>query len=193
MHTLNIIHLPKRVDRYNDLVEQMHQQGIKYKLWDGEVVRKSRKTGITRSHKKIVQHAKDNNLPYVFIAEDDIVFTAKGAWQFYLSKMPPSFDIFFSMIYVGQTDKENNRIKSVCSGMTMYCVHQRFYDTFLSIPDDCHVDRTITGMFKDYEFIVCNPMVCYQSGSYSDNSLRKIDYSPLLRNANMFKGHEVSQ
>ena len=184
--TLNIIHLPQRADRYTLLVEQMHQQEIKYKLWDGEVVRKKRREGITKSHKKIVQWAKDNNEPMVFIAEDDVRFFAPGAWLYYLDKIPQSFDIYFGMIYVGTIDKTTNKITSQCSGMTIYCVHERFYDTFLSIPNDEHIDRFITALYNDYEFLVCNPFIAEQNGTFSDNSLRKCDYKPLLKGRRLF-------
>lgn len=185
MPILNCIHLSKRTDRYSTLVEQMHQQGIDYRLWEGEVVSRSRKTGICRSHKKIVQWAKENNEPYVIIAEDDIRFFGLGAWDFYINNMPEDFDMYFGMIYVGLINEEN-RITTVCSGMTLYTVHQKFYDTFLSIPDDSHIDRASTAFFNTNKLIVCNPFVCEQDGSFSDNSFRKCDYRPLLRGRKLF-------
>lgn len=185
---LNIIHLEKRYDRLVLLEEQLEAQLIyDYRLWEGEIVRKSRKTGICRSHKRIVQWAKDTGEKQVIIAEDDIRFFAPGAWLYYLEKIPTDFDIFFGMIYIGTFDK-TMRITSVISGMTLYCVHERFYDKFLSLPDNSHVDRDISRDYQKYKFYVCDPMVCEQNGTFSDNILMKTDYSSLLNGYRLFPG-----
>ncbi len=169
INILNIIHLSKRIDRLILLTDELKEQKIsRYVLWEGEEVIKSRRTGVTRSHKRIVQDAKNKNLDYVLIAEDDIRFFGVGAWKFYLKNTPKKFDIYFGMVYVGDFDNKN-RIHSVCSGFTLYCVHKRFYDVFLSVPDDCHIDQTITSFHKTHLMIVCNPFVCEQNGTFSDN------------------------
>lgn len=184
--TLNIIHLTKREDRLKLLLAQLENQNItNYKLWEGEEVKSSRRTGICRSHKKIVQYAKDNNLKRVIIAEDDISFFGKGAWKYFLKSIPKPYDIFFSMVYVGLVDADC-RLKSVASGMTMYVVHQNFYDIFLSTPDNEHIDRYITKLHEQYEFYVCPYFVCEQNGTFSDNSLRSCDYRPYLKDRKLF-------
>jgi len=188
---LNIIHLEKRYDRLVLLEEQIEAQLIfDYRLWEGEIIRKSRRTGICKSHKRIVQWAKDNNQPQVIICEDDIRFFAPGAWLYFLEKIPADYDIFFGMIYVGTFD-DNNRINSVISGMTLYCVNERFYDKFLSIPDQSHIDRKVSELHGEYKFYVCNPMVCDQNGTYSDHLLSKTDYSSLLKDFSLFSGKKT--
>lgn len=185
-NTLSIIHLHRRTDRYDALMIQLEEQGITdYKLWEGIEDKHSRKTGICKAHKQAVQWAKDNGLPRVIISEDDIRFFGKGSWDYYLSQMPKSFDLYMSMVYVGTIDEEN-RIRSTCSGFTLYCVHSRFYDTFLSIPDDCHIDRHITDMHENYEFFVCPQFVCEQTGSFSDHLRSSCDYSSLLVGRKVF-------
>lgn len=183
---LNIIHLPKRKDRYDLLVKELSEQDISdYEIWHGEIVPRSRRTGICRSHKKIVQYAKDNNIPKVVIAEDDIKFFAKGAWEYYLQQMPDDFDLYFGMVFKGQIDS-NNRLVEVAHGMTLYTVHERFYDYFLSIDDNNHIDLASTKEYKKYKFIVCNPFVCTQNGTYSDNSFGCRNYEPLLVGRKIF-------
>ena len=186
MDTLNIIHLSRRQDRYDLLMPQLALQGITdYVLHEGIEKKHNRKEGICKSHKAIVREAKEKGLPMVHIAEDDIVFTSPGAWDYYLSKIPDSFDLFMGMTYVGSHD-ENGRINSICSGLTLYTVSERFYDSFLSIPDSCHVDRTITAMHKEYEFILIDKFVAYQSGSKSDNTQTTCDYTPLLQGRKLY-------
>lgn len=185
-NTLNIIHLPHRTDRYESLRHELITQGITdFKLHTGIIDKYNRKKGICQSHKSIVREAKENNSPCVIIAEDDIRFTELGAWKYYLSKMPESFDIYFSMIYVGQISEEN-KLVSQASGFTMYTIHERFYDTFLSIPDDCHIDRELTLKWAAYEFLVCPEFVCDQNGMRSDNNFKTTDYSPLLEKRKLY-------
>lgn len=178
--TLNIIHLLEREDRYNLLIPELEKQRIvDYVIHEGFVNRHDRKEGICKSHKAIVQDAKDRELKRVHIAEDDVTFNCPGCWDYYLSKIPESFDIFFSMVYVGTHDN-NNKINSVCSGFTLYTVSERFYDVFLSIPDSCHIDRTITAMHSQYEFILIDKFIAYQNGTKSSNNFMVCDYSPYL-------------
>lgn len=187
MDTLNILHLEKRTDRKDALLIQLEQQNITdYKIWEGVIVRKSRRTGITIGHKKIVQWAKDNNLERCIIGEDDLQFFGLGAWDYYLSKIPEDYDLFFGMIYVSPGLDENYQIHGISSGMTLYTIHKRFYDVFLSLPDDSHVDRDITKLHEQYKFFVCKPFVCQQTGSFSDNCLRKCTYTPLLEGRELF-------
>ena len=64
-----------------------------YSLWS--VVR-----SISASHKMIVQWAKDNNMESVTIGEQDLMFTAPDAWDYYLKQMPQSFDVYLGCSYV---------------------------------------------------------------------------------------------
>lgn len=187
MNILNIIHLFRRDDRYQSLRSELVKQNITdYKLWEGIEEKHNRKLGIHQAHNKIVQDAKDNNLERVFIAEDDIYWFAEGAWQYYLDNIPEQFDIYFAMIMVGEIDNRN-RLISQGSGMTCYCVHNRFYDTFLAINPDSHIDREITSQWEKYEFYTPPKFVCSQIGGKSDNTMKAgNDYKPLLENRKLF-------
>lgn len=155
-------------------LQQFHQQSIEqgfgYRVWPGIFCRGNNKQGINLAHRQIVQYAKDNNLPYVCISEDDCRFMAPGAWRYFLENTPADFDIYLSMYYACDL-VEGNRIMTLFSGMTMYIVHSRFYETFLSLPNDCHIDRDMLGRVADqYKFMVCDQVVCEQDGSKSDNT-----------------------
>lgn len=180
-----VINLAKRTDRLESFTKEAKEQGFEFEVQPGVIFKHDRKKGITISHKACVQKAKDLGLPMVAIMEDDCRFFGIWAWDYFLSQIPESFDLFMSMVYVGSFEK-NNRINSVCSGMTGYIIHERFYDRFLSLPDSCHVDREITKYHKEYEFFVCEKFVCEQSGVFSDNSLTTCDYSPLLKGRKIY-------
>lgn len=177
---LNIIHLPQRTDRLQSLMEQTNEQGIPYKLWDG-ILYKPAHTGISKAHKQIVSWAKFTGKPFVAIAEDDIKFFCKGAWKYFISKIPKSFDLYCGVILHGQT--EGNRIVTT-TGMsgtnTLYIIHERFYDFFLSIDESKHLDRELGRFSNINEYYVCDPMVCTQMGGYSDNHRQVYHYDGYL-------------
>ncbi len=184
---INTINLEHRTDRLSLFHQQSIEQGFGYRVWPGIIVKHNNKMGINRAHKQIVQYAKDNLLPYVCIAEDDCRFMAEGAWKYYLSQIPERYDIYFAMYYVADSI-EGNRITGVFSGMTLYTVHHSFYDTFLSLNDNCHIDREMLGgIAKDCQFLFCDKVVAEQIGGKSDNTKTSIDsYRPFLVGRKIF-------
>ena len=180
---LNVIHLPQRTDRYDLLMKEIDDQGISdYRLWDGIVVPGKVATGISRAHRQIVQDAKDKGLPEVLIAEDDIHFTDKGALQYFLENKPEEYDLFLGSIYFGKL-RHDHTIKDF-SGLTLYIVHERFYDRFLSVPDNRHIDRALA--YRGH-FVVCDPFVAIQHNGYSDNVRKEVNYDRYMRGRNLFQ------
>lgn len=175
----NVIHLSHRNDRELSIKKEGQEQGIYLKFWEGIENRTDRKMGICQSHKKIVADAKENGYSYCAIIEDDAKFFASNSWEYFLDMMPQDFDIFFSMIYVGEINNEH-RIVSVFSGMTCYIVAERFYDFFLSLPDSCHIDRELGLTSNIHRYIVVDKFCTYQNGSKSDNNQMTCEYSSYL-------------
>jgi len=178
---LNIIHLPHREDRLQSFMEQCNQQNIAYNEIRGETSHKKPVTNISRAHKGIVRTAKITKQPHVFIAEDDIKFACDGAWKYFLSKMPKDFDLYCGLVYDGNVvDGRIMTTKGMSGTNTLYCVNSRFYDFFLSIDETKPLDRELGRFSTKYKYIVCEPMVCVQSGGYSDNFKRKMTYELYL-------------
>ena len=71
---LNIIHDDRVFNRLPPLLEQCEKYGIKYKVWDACLDKKTVLECITESFRRIIQEVKDNGLREVFIAEDDLMF-----------------------------------------------------------------------------------------------------------------------
>lgn len=184
LHTINVINLPHRELRLQQFHEQSIEQNFEYKVWQGIEFQHDRKRGVYAAHSQIVRYAKENNLPYIFIAEDDCRWFAKGAFDYFIDNMPEDADIYFSMIYVGNI--KDNRINTVFSGMTMYCVFQRFYDFYLSLPESCHVDRELGLTANINKYMVCPKFTCFQDGSMSDNTRMQSDYSPYLEGRKIY-------
>lgn len=105
------------------------------------------------------------------IAEDDILFSAVGAFKYYINNTPEDFDIYLGGVVYG---KIIDNIVNDFSGLTLYMVNSRFYDAFLALPEKEHLDQALRGkgLFK-----VCAPMIVKQSAGYSDNTKRYMDYT----------------
>ena len=188
---LNIIHLPNRLDRLQSFMEEMQIQSIPYRVWPGVTTHTAytNHRNISIAHKNIVRDAKEKGLPYVIIAEDDIKFSCAGAWKYYLSQMPLSFDLYCGVIYAGEVDPQTNRIvstKGMSGTNTLYTISSRFFDFFLSVDESKHLDRELGRFGNINEYYVCNPMVVFQMGGMSDNHHRELHYDEYLRDIKLY-------
>ncbi len=180
--------LRNREERILSVVRQSKALGIKLRIWEGETSHeKFPCINISRAFKKIVRYAKEERLPYVTIAEDDIVFTSPHSWRYYIENIPDDFDLYLGGIYAGQLD--GNRIVNGYSGHTLITVHERFYDFFLGatnetiISADSHLDVWLGKHCREKKYVVCTPFVCKQLGGYSENKNAIMDYSTMYESA----------
>lgn len=173
-----------REERALSIIQQSKEQGFAVRFWEGIIDPRGGFAGINRSFKKIVQWAKDNNEPMVCIAEDDMVFSAPGAWQYYLDQMPETFDTYLGGIYSGQVT--GNRIMNGYSGNTLITIHSQFYDFFLALTEDDHLDRRLGNHCFEKQYIVCQPYVCFQLNGYSDNQRRSTSHEAFMDKVKLF-------
>lgn len=189
---LNIIHLPQdqfpvgplrteSMSRELNFKSQAYEHKFTYGVWDGIIVKGLPHTGISKSHKQIIQHAKDNGLNLCFIAEDDFKLTSPGSWRYFIDNIPDDFDIYLAGVSAGSVE-EGNTVGGNWSGLFLYVVHHRFYDMFLSVPEEFNIDRWLSGMGLEAiekklgrkpVYKICYPMaaitrdgVSYKSGGH---------------------------
>lgn len=187
--TVNVIHDNLRVDRAELMYRELYEQEIyNFQLWPAIFDERATFAGISQAHKKIVRNAKQNKYPYVIIAEDDLRFTAKGAYKYWLSKKPKDFDIYLAGIYTGDI-KEDNTVDD-WSGLTLYIVSERFYDTFLNVTIMNHLDRTLARLGK---YVVCNPFAAIQWTTWSSNKQAMICHSGLLKGRTLWNGEHTKK
>ena len=180
---LNIIHLPHRKDRLELLKNELITQEIDdYRIWDGILNAEVPFKGIVQAHKHIVAWARDQKQPLVMIAEDDIKFTAKGAFKHFLRNEPADYDLYLAGTYFGKIE-EDNSIKDF-SGTMLYIIRQQFYDTFLSLPEERNFDRELANKGK---YIVCNPFAAVQHQGYSDNRKAFVNFDKHLKGRKLFE------
>lgn len=179
---LHIIHLPERIDRMKNILTQSIEQCFWYRIWNGIMSDGPPRTNISRAFKQIVAWAKKTKQPYVRIAEDDIVFTAPGAWQQYLQSMPLEFDQYLGGVYSATLNdwpvdgRMMHRIMNGYSGNTLVTVHERMYDFFLTADETKDLDRWLGEYAFEKLYLVCAPFVVKQMGGYSDNKKRFLTY-----------------
>ena len=179
---LNIIHLSHRKDRERLLIEQLKDQNIvDYKLWEGVFDKENPKCGIARAHKNIVRWAQSQNHPFVLIAEDDIKFTAIGAFEYFIKNEPKEYDLYLGGVMHGEIN-EDHSINDF-SGLTLYKIRENFYDTFLSLSEERDIDRELANKGK---FIVCNPFTVVQHNGFSDNKNEYQNFDLYLQQHKLF-------
>lgn len=183
--TLHIIHDSRRVERYSPLIAELKRQNIEdFEIFPcliyDNVVR-----SINASHKMIVRIAKEQGLPEVFIAEDDLCFPSDKGWEWFLKNKPPLYDIYISGSYDSfkRPSKQGAfRVDSIV-GFQLYAVSSRYYDTFLSTPDDQHIDSAQ----KSNSMFVCFPFAAIQRPGFSANNKAFVDYNQTLLEGDIYK------
>ncbi len=165
------------------LKKEVADQGIEAVFWPGirDLILPCR--GISKAHKQIVRHAKENALPWVTIAEDDIKFFAPGAFSHFISNTPTDFDLYLGNVFSGEVRPDQT--VTDFAGLTLYVVHQRFYDRFLTAREINNLDREMKSLGGRY--LVCDPMVCSQHGGYTDNRKKVVpDYNKYFEGRSVF-------
>jgi hypothetical protein len=167
--------------RYKALQKEIEIQGLEVRYWPAVQDPLNRSfVGIGNAHKQIVRDAKERKLPRVCVAEDDLYFFAPGAWEYFLNNIPEDYDIYLGVVFHGL--KEDNTADDFC-GLGLYVVNDRFYDTFLSLPEVNHIDRSLA---RKGRYVVCDPMVCSQRGGYSFNKRKRDTYDRYLVGKRLF-------
>lgn len=178
---INIIHLTERDDRLVHLTSELEIQGLKACIWPGIRASPDPRTGIAMAHCQIIWHAKAEGLGSIIIAEDDVKFTAPGAFEFYIKQIPEDYDLYLGGILYGNI-LQNNIVEDF-AGTFLYTIHEKFYDRFLSIQGPGDIDRLLAGKGR---FIVCNPFAAIVHNGYSDNKCRHMNYDCYTKNRKLF-------
>lgn len=177
-----VIHNFDAGDRFDRLMKEFTVQNInEFRFFNAIHDTNSVARGINLAHKQCVRFAKEMQLPEICIMEDDVRFTNPGSFKYFIQNKPSDFDIYLSGIYVGDIQEDNS--VQVFSGFHCYIVAQKFYDIFLSVPEDAHIDRALGGLGK---YIVCNPFAAIQYNGYSYNTKMDMNYDSLLEDRKLY-------
>lgn len=187
---VNVIHDPARVDRFEMLKAEIATQNLNVRFWPAIKDPLMRSfVGISKAHKQIIRHAKQEGYEEACVMEDDCYFFAPGAFEFFLLNKPDAFDLYLGNVFFPPT-LPGNRVDDFC-GLSLYIAHSRFYDRFLAVNEMNHIDRELGKL--DAEKYVCLPMVCSQQDGYSDNKRANGSYGKYLVGHPLFKGGNPPQ
>lgn len=182
MGIIHVIYDNRHPSDYERLIGEFEKQNIiDYNFWQAEVYPHSVLESITASFKKIVRWAKENNLDEVQIAEQDLFFTSPNSYKYFIENKPKEFDVYISGSYL--TDNRNEYKSPLIKvrewvGNHLIIVHSKYYDIFLNIPDNNHVDTIQSGLG---DFYVCFPYIGLQRpGRSANNNNELVNYNNIL-------------
>lgn len=172
-----------REERILSICKQSKEHNFCCRFWEGVIDKRGGWAGINLSFSKIVEWAKQQKFSRVIIGEDDLLFSAPGAWAYYLEQMPEDFDIWSGGVYSAEI--KDGRIMNGWSGNTLITIHSNFYDEFLKMANDAllkrdHLDRYFGNFCFEKNYRVVEPFVVYQLEGYSDNHRRMTAHAGYL-------------
>jgi GR25 family glycosyltransferase involved in LPS biosynthesis len=152
------INLENRSDRKTSVENELNSLGWKYQRFNA-IKTKDGRVGCSMSHLKLIKMAKEKNLDYIVIVEDDIQFMRKTWYNERIKNiMDTDFDVFLLAgnlrppIY--KTNYENIVKVSKSFTTTGYIVKKHYYDKLID-----NIDEGIRLLLK-------NP-----GGEYNDNAI----------------------
>lgn len=179
---LHVIHDAARHDRAQLLTASM--AGIDHQLWPA-VQAQDFATGCAQAHASIAAHAASQGWPQVSIAEDDLQWSALGAWQYYCAAaqdLPADWDLYLGGISSGTPwpTAPGLRLQRLVAftGLHLYSVSQKCYTLLSGCPPRQHLDRWLSS--QRLQIYVCHPMVARQASGYSANKGQVVDYTALF-------------
>ncbi len=188
MYNFYIINLSERKDRLEHIQKIFENyKKINFIIIEG-IKEEEGWIGCYKSHIKCIKYAKENNLPYIIVLEDDcdIVVDFENKFQNiieYLENNLDTWDIFLGGITNLKTSKILSNIKykeidfiNVSEGKTFNFViyNNRVYNYFIEKTIDKPIDKIWHNKFKA---IIPIPFIAKQIMSYSDIEKKIVDYS----------------
>lgn len=180
MIPIMILHDPRLPDKYWErCVRELAGQGISnYQIqfpvqcpgeWPVERC-------INASHKNLVALAKFHNLPEACIMESDVWFPAADGWAYFIRNKPDIYDLYLAGTYHGFTAADGPHPYYYVdrpAGFHCYMIHSKYYDQFLSTPDELHIDDAQQGGL----YRLCFPFAALQHKGWSANAKKEVDYN----------------
>lgn len=190
---VHVLYDDRRAEKFGPLMHELTVQGVEAtKIWR-PIEAKTVIESINRSHKAIIRYAMEMGFEETCLIEDDCYFPAPDGWQYFLNHKPDDYDIYLGGCY-GLNKVAFNRVRGehgaveIHNFVGLHCaiIHSRYYDRFLSVPDNEHIDTIQAGMGK---FYVCYPMAALQRPGFSYNNMREVDYNSQLVPEDIYEGH----
>lgn len=182
---VNIIYDSRRVEKYEPLIKELERQKIvDYEIYPC-VMYPDVVASINASHKMIVKEAKEKGLVEVCIGEDDMYFPNENGFEWFLKNKPKVYDLYNAANYIGEKPKgKKGAFKAeYMIGFHLYFIHSRYYDTFLSTPNNLHIDSEQKSPLMYY----CYPHPCLQRAGWSSNHKTDVNYNAMFDKEDIYQ------
>jgi GR25 family glycosyltransferase involved in LPS biosynthesis len=196
------INLKSRTDRKMHVEHQLDLIGIRDNVKRFNAIHNvNGRIGCSLSHLKCVQMAKEQNLEFVLIIEDDISFLLPDEFVKNVNKfLSNSNNIWDVLLLAGNvlppfTTNDEVSIKIThCQTTTGYIVKRHYYDTLISNikegveklmknPEHHYffaIDKYWINLQKKHRWMLLIPLIVVQRPDYSDIEKRYTDYKRLM-------------
>ena len=183
-----VINLDSRTDRIDRFNSEMNKIGFDVERFSGVVVDDvgaskllKGEIGCKLSHKKIIETARDRNLEYAMIFEDDVEILDNFLPYYHavIGNLPNPFDFIQFGANIQGAVVPHNRFLSRCYGMFAthcYIIHRGMYDVVLDNNDDFPIDVIYKNLHIRGNSYVVNHTICRQYSSYSNIQECTVDY-----------------
>lgn len=192
--TINVIYDQTRPVPNETIAQELAGLRLYYRVnwWHAVKDPSSVVKSIGDSHKMIVANAKANGLKEVMIVEEDVLFTHPDSLEYFLSHKPEKFDLYLAGCYglnfqcIQRMDQKGFGAHEIhnFAGLHCYIIHERYYDKFLALPEDKHIDdQPGLGLFY-----VCYPFAALQHPGWSANNRKMVNYNVTLIHEMIYNG-----
>ena len=196
------INLNSRVDRKLHVERQLDLLGIRDNVKRFNAIHNiNGRIGCSLSHLKCIQMAKEQNMEFVLILEDDVSFLLPDDFvenvNKFLSNLKNKWDV---LLLAGNnlppftTNDEVSIRVSHCQTTTGYIVRQHYYDTLIAnikegvaklmkTPEHHYffaIDKYWIHLQKQHRWMLLVPLIVVQRPDYSDIEKRYTDYQRLM-------------
>lgn len=191
------INLEERRDRDTNAINELSKLGIKPNRFNA-IKSEQGIVGCCLSHMRIIQEAKQKNLPYVCIFEDDVVIKNPELLTRKVKKLMvnQSWDV---LLLGGNNFKPfieyDDYVKvSRCFTTTAYIVRNHYYDKYLNNLNEGLQLLLQTGnrnysldahnhiLQREDTWLLITPICIYQKEGYSDIENKVVNYRSLMLN-----------
>ncbi len=190
---LYVIHLPDRSDRLENIIANFSSL---YNIIIVDAIKNQiGRIGCFLSHQKCIRFAKESNMKYICVLEDDCIpianaddllkikdFFDNNEWNLFIGGGTGIWDVLKKIPYPHYDLFEVNKIKT----NHMVCYHQSVYDFFLSIDPfttDIPIDRIWNGHFTA---IIPIPFIASQSNGFSNIENKNVLVDDKIRTVNRY-------
>ncbi len=132
--------------------------------------------GCLESHLQLIQKAKQNNLQYLVILEDDAKFLRMPTFV-----LPDKFALFYlggSIKQIEQSTEHYNKAREIWSTHA-YVIHSSIYDKVIKDLETYsqEIDRYyVEEIQQNYDCYVAKPLITTQKSGYSDIEEKHVSY-----------------